>query len=202
MLSAAGKRTPAGMKKREQKPKSEKPKLKIPEIDRGKFARDLASPELLATLTVSHPSDATFNPLIDFHCLREEITKACDAVNAGDMRLPERIAFAQAHTLNHLFNRLAQRALDNLGRPMFEPFMRLALRAQAQSARTLETLATLKSPTVFAKQLNVANQQVVSNGNAVPAQVHDASAALNEPVPIVPFAETKFPAPAHERMDR
>ena len=82
------------------------------------------------------------------------------------------------------------------------PYMKLALRAQAQSARTLETLATLKSPAIFAKQVNVAHQQVVTNGNAATAPVASVPEALHEPAAIVPFAETKIPAPAHERMDR
>ena len=41
------------------------------------------------------------------------------------------MALAQAHTLNHLFNRLTQRAFTNLGGPRFEPYMHLALRAQS-----------------------------------------------------------------------
>ncbi len=46
----------------------------------------------------------------------------------------------------------------------------LALRAQAQSTRTLEVLATVKNPpVVFAKQANIAQQQQVNNGPAVPA---------------------------------
>ena len=113
------------------------------------------------------------------------------------------MALAQAHTLNHLFNRLTQRAFTNLGGPWFEPYMRLALQAQAQSARTLETLAGLKSPTIFARQLNVANQQVVTNGTPPMAATPSVHVALPEPRPIVRFAKSEILAPAHEqRRDR
>lgn len=80
--------------------------------------------------------------------------------------------------------------------------MRLALRAQAQSARTLETLAALKNPTVFAKQLNLASQQVVNNAGKLPAKTAPAPAELCAPAPIVSFAKTNISAPAHERLDR
>ena len=127
------------------------------------FTSDYATPELQAALTEALSCDAGIRDALDLKTLRQEIVGTCDEVNAGDMRLPERMAVAQAHTLNMLFHRLTQRALNNFGNQWCEPYMRLALRAQAQSARTLETLAALKSPTIFAKQVNVANQQVVTN---------------------------------------
>ncbi len=73
--------------------------------------------------------------------------------------------------------------------PHFEAYMRLALRAQAQSTRTLEVLATVKNPpVVFAKQANIAQQQQVNNGPAVPAVARARNPAteqskLLEPLP-------------------
>ena len=167
------------------------------------LASDFASPEFHATLTQALACPKSISDQMDLKQLREEISRACDDVNEGNMRLPERMALAQAHTLNHLFNRLTQRAFTNLGGPWFEPYMRLALRAQAQSARTLETLATLKTPTIFAKQLNVANQQVVTNGAPPVAATPSVPGALPEPRPIVRFAKSEILTPAHEqRMDR
>jgi hypothetical protein len=188
------------------KPKTN-PKLKdstftIHAANEHDFTCDFASPELQATLTQSLACPEKLRIGIDPKVLRQEIIQACDEVNAGNMRLPERIAMAQAHTLDALFHRLAQRAIDNFGGPWFEPYMRLALRAQAQSARTLETLAALKNPTVFAKQLNVANQQVVNNGSAAVAAAPAKPSELHEPRPIVPLAKSEILAPAHERMDR
>ena len=190
------------MIKNEQNPVTGKRTIEVKEPTREEFTRSFFSPELQAAVTETLTCDKGLNEGIDSNHLLEEISKGCDAVNAGDMKLAERIAFSQAHTLNHLFNRMTQIAFANLSSACFEPFMRLAFRAQAQSARTLETLAALKNPTIFAKQLNVANQQIVNNGSASPAQVADGPATLNEPVPIVPFAKSEIPAPAHERMER
>ena len=78
--------------------------------------------------------------------------------------------FSQAVALQSLFSRLVERGMKADLLPHFEAYMRLALRAQAQSTRTLEVLATVKNPpVVFAKQANIAQQQQVNNGPAVPA---------------------------------
>lgn len=46
-------------------------------------------------------------------------------------------------------------------------FMRLGLKAQDQCRHTLETLAVMKNPPVFARQANIANgPQQVNNGHA------------------------------------
>ncbi len=163
---------------------------------------DFAAPEFQAMLTQTLSCDGKFRDSLDVKCLHEEISRACDEVNAGNMRLPERMAMAQAHTLDALFHRLAQRAVNNFGGPWCEPYMRLALRAQAQSARTLETLAALKNPTIFAKQLNVAGQQVVNNGSAPVEATPPTPAPFAEPRPIVPLAKSEILTPAHERLDR
>lgn len=166
------------------------------------FTRDFVSPGFFATLTEAHTSEKPIKDQLDLPALHEAINRACDDVNAGNMRLPERMALAQAHTLNHLFNRLTRDAFTNRGNSWFEPYMRLALRAQAQSARTLETLATLKSPTIFAKQMNVANQQVVTNGTAPAAATPSIPASLPAPNPIVRLAKSKILTRAHERVER
>jgi hypothetical protein len=185
-----------------KKPKSDlkinKESIDIHAADKAAFTHDFAETEFQATLTESLACRKNFRESIDPKCLRKEITRACDEVNAGNMRLPERMAMAQAHTLDALFHRLAQRAIENFGAHWFEPYMKLALRAQAQSARTLETLAALKNPTIFARQLNVANQQVVNNGTA-PLEVNTPTRALlSEPRPIVPLAKIEIFTPAHE----
>jgi hypothetical protein len=79
---------------------------------------------------------------------------------------------AQAHSLDAIFHSLARKAaraeyVDHLDR-----YLRLALRAQAQCARTLEVLGELKNPqpVTFVKQANVAHgPQQVNNGIAAPA---------------------------------
>ena len=154
------------------------------------FTRDFLTPEFQAMFIEAGTAHRICVDRLEPGAMREELDRAGDEVNAGNMRLPERMAMAQAHTLNHLFNRLTISAFENGGQ-WFETYMRLALRAQAQSARALETLAALKSPAIFTKQLNVANQQVVNQGSAPPLQGAGTPAELREPDPIVRLADSE-----------
>lgn len=91
-------------------------------------------------------------------------------VNGGDLGQAEAMLFNQATALQSLFSRLVERGMKADLLPHFEAYMRLALRAQAQSTRTLEVLANVKNPpVVIARQANIAQQQQVNNGPAVPA---------------------------------
>jgi hypothetical protein len=67
---------------------------------------------------------------------------------------------AQAHSLDAIFNKLAQRAALNMGEYMqaCETYLKLALRAQSQCRATWETLSTIKNPPVmgYVKQANIA----------------------------------------------
>lgn len=94
-----------------------------------------------------------------------ELQKQCDAVQSGKTGRLEATLVSQAHSLDVLFNRLAQRAALNMGTHLgaAETYMKLALRAQSQCRATLETLSVIKNPpVVFAKQANIAHgpQQV------------------------------------------
>ena len=103
----------------------------------------------------------------------------------GDLGRAEALLVAQAHTLDSIFNELAQRAALNLGKCMnaADIYLRLALKAQTQCRATLETLAEIKNPrpTAFIKQQNVGvNQQVNNNDVALNnprahAQAHEES---------------------------
>lgn len=96
--------------------------------------------------------------------MREKVGK----VNAGDLAELEGTLTAQALSLDAMFNELARRSALNMGEYMqaAESYMRLALKAQAQCARTIEVLAAMKNPpVVFAKQANIANgHQQINNG--------------------------------------
>ncbi len=102
------------------------------------------------------------------------------AANANDLAHAERTLNAQAVTLNLVFAELARRAALNMGSHLgaMESYMRLALKAQAQSRATFETLAAIKNPpVVFARQANINNggQQQVNNGAAPEARDGRAS---------------------------
>jgi len=98
-----------------------------------------------------------------------------EAVNRGELAAAERMLSAQAVALNAIFAEMARRAALNMGGYIgaTESYMRLALKAQSQSRATVETLAVIKNPPVFARQANINNggQQLVNNGTqAAPVQ--------------------------------
>ena len=92
-------------------------------------------------------------------------------VEGGDLKPVEGLLLAQGITLNAIFADMADRAAMNIGHhpEAVERYMRLALKAQAQSRATLEALAEVKNPMRFAyvRQANIANgPQQVNNGRA------------------------------------
>jgi hypothetical protein len=88
-------------------------------------------------------------------------------INQGNLESAENMLMMQAHTLNIMFNSLANQAIANSEFvPHFEMFMRLAFKAQSQSRATLETLGKIKNPpqVAFVKQANIGHNQQVNNG--------------------------------------
>ena len=105
-------------------------------------------------------------------------------VNAGNTEALEATLTAQATSLDMIFNELARRACINMGEhlPATETYMRLALKAQAQCARTIEVLATMKNPpVVFAKQANISNgNQQVNNVSLLNSEPAHAGNTINQ----------------------
>lgn len=113
------------------------------------------------------------------NAMRDKVNK----VNAGDVSDLEATLTAQTVSLNAIFNELARRAAANMGEYInaTETYMRLALKAQSQCARTIEVLAAMKNPPViFAKQTNIShgNQQVNNGSN--PNTTHTGK-IINQP---------------------
>lgn len=98
--------------------------------------------------------------------LAAALDEQAKAAKAGDLSQGEGMLMVQAHTLDAIFNNLAQRAASSQYMPQLEQYMRLALKAQSQCRATLESLANIKNPPiVYAKQANIANgPQQVNNG--------------------------------------
>jgi hypothetical protein len=95
------------------------------------------------------------------------------AVNKGDLGRGEAMLAAQAHTLDAIFNNLAQRAAANVGAGYLEAtetYMKLALRAQSQARSTWEAVSAIQNPPIarYVGQANVAHgPQQVNNGSRV-----------------------------------
>ena len=103
---------------------------------------------------------------LDLLALTESLNEQAAKVRAGNLAQVETMLLSQATALQSLFARLVERGMGADLMPHYETHLRLALRAQAQSTRTLEVLANLKNPpVVIAKQANIAQgHQQINNG--------------------------------------
>jgi len=113
--------------------------------------------------------------------LRESVAK----VHGGDLEPLETVLLGQALALNAMFAELSRRSGANMGEHLdaADRYMRLALKAQGQCRATLETLAVIKNPPVFARQANInhGGQQQVNNGTAAPAAPAPAAQPHSQP---------------------
>ena len=127
------------------------------------------------------------------------LEKDARAINDGSLNSVEAKLASQATTTNALFCRLTQIAFDKpLTMENFSSYLKLALRAQAQSATALIALAEIKQGprVIVAKQLNAALQQIVNNGAApdetrLPLRRKNGRpqpASLPEPSPLTTYA--------------
>ena len=110
----------------------------------------------------------TISDKIDLNEAVEVMKEKSEKIIAGDLSELESTLTAQVVSLNAIYNTLALRSASSMGNSLkcTEIYMRLALKSQAQCARTVEVLAAMKNPPiVFAKQANIAHgHQQVNNG--------------------------------------
>ncbi len=147
-----------------------------------KLAEVMLSPTVLNTLTVQ-----SFVKSIDEIDLTEAVAimdEKSDKIIDGDLSELESTLTAQVVSLNAIYNTLADRSVVNMGHYLksSEVYMRLALKAQAQCARTVEVLVAMKNPPiVFAEQANIAQgHQQINNGNQSPTYVGKTKNPANE----------------------
>lgn len=147
------------------------------------FAEIALSPPTLNTLTACTFTQGLMGETSIYESVGVMLDKM-DKVKAGDFSDLEATLAAQAVSLNAIFNEMARRCSLNMGEHLHatESYMRLALKAQAQCARTIEVLATMKNPPViFAKQANIAQgHQQVNNGSGAPLPAHTGK-TINQP---------------------
>ena len=124
-------------------------------------AKTLTRPTVQAARTIQ-----TWQPDNDVMALSDVLVEQVASVKNGDMHRPEAMLLSQAHTLDALFNSLAQKAFVQTHMPHYETFLRLAFKAQSQCRSTLQTLSDIKNPSVvYAKQANISNgHQQINNG--------------------------------------
>ena len=140
---------------------TDKTNVKVAQIldEDGTFAQTLIRPEVQAAFTIQKLQSG-------IETTATALTKTLIKQTANvSMARPEAMLLCQAHTLDALFNQLAQKALVQGQMPHYEAFMKLAFKAQSQCRATLETLSTIKNPPViFAKQANISTvNQLINN---------------------------------------
>ena len=104
---------------------------------------------------------------LDLGELVDVLGERCKSVNDGDLKRVESMLLSQAYSLDTMFASLARRGRNQEGLKQYETHLKLALKAQSQCRATLETLAAIKNPPIFARQANIAHgPQQVNNENA------------------------------------
>lgn len=177
----------------------------VPEQDRDRAtAKALSMPEVRAASIIQR-----FDDNLDLTSLAHELKTQTEAIQAGDMGRPEAMLSAQAHTLDALFSNLARRAQANMTagyEDAAERYLRLALKAQAQSLRTIEALAELKAPKAiqFIGQANIAqgHQQINNASRAEENQTEQSKLSTGESNDLLPDTRTpSFTGAAHQTVE-
>lgn len=139
------------------------------------YAKLITSAELAAYRVIGMMQPKNLADEIDTPTMLATLRDQAAAVQGGDLSHAEAMLINQASSLQALFVRLSERAMEQAHMPNLEGFMRLALRAQSQCRATLETLATIKNPPIiYAKQANVTSgPQQINNGTAAPSQARE-----------------------------
>lgn len=131
------------------------------------FAEAGLSSALLNTCTSMLYAKGTAGE-VDFGEALSVVIEKAKRVQVNNTSELEATLSAQVGSLDAIFAELARRAAINMGDHLHatEIYMRLALKAQAQCARTIEVLANIKNPPViYARQANIANgHQQINNG--------------------------------------
>lgn len=169
-----------------KKPKKHDTRALIVENEKGKSEhRKLAeiklSSNVLNTLTTEAFTKSALGE-IDFTEAVAIMKEKSEKIITGDLSELESTLAAQIVSLNAIFTTLARRATNCEYLNQVELNLRLALKAQAQCARTVEVLAAMKNPPIiFAKQANIAQgHQQINNGDQSATHAQKIKNSSNE----------------------
>jgi hypothetical protein len=122
----------------------------------------------LSTLRVVSSSEGEkgFGEFIHAEGIKAKLKADAQKIKDGDLSQVEEMLINQALSLQSIYARMIEKAMNQSQIPAIDLFMRYALRAQNQSRMTLETLSAVKNPpVVFAKQANISQgHQQINNG--------------------------------------
>ncbi|MDB4409324.1 hypothetical protein N9235_00720 [Gammaproteobacteria bacterium] len=145
-------------------------------------ARTVLRPTVQASVTLQEYGKAYSD--LDFVGLINALSEQVELANSGNLCRSGGMLVAQAHTLDAIFNNLAQRAAMNLGASIeaTETYLKLALRAQSQCRATWEAVSAIQNPPLagYVKQANITHgPQQVNNGPAPEAETSRAGKSEN-----------------------
>ncbi len=144
-----------------------------PEKDLAETLARLALEPALQAATTLMQFDKGPTGNLDLEALVKALSDQTAQANSGDMSRAETMLTAQAHTLDAIFNKLAQRAINAELTNQLESFLKLALRAQSQCRATWESLATIKNPPMvgYVRKANIAHgHQQVNNAQSTASE--------------------------------
>lgn len=140
----------------------------VPIAEGGVFEDAFAQTTLRPTVQAARTLFQSQGDQHTVKALTNELAAIVRASIDGNTERSESMLLSQAHVLDELFHVLTRRALLNFKETYMdagERYMRLALKAQSQARTTLETLAAIKNPPIFATQANIAHgPQQINNG--------------------------------------
>jgi len=150
-------------------------KRKTKKVTKKQIAKEKLSAKL--TLNASYNAAAAMIPYArifgeqNVSELTLELMEICDnELKGNNLKHSEEMLLNQAHTLQTIFTNLSRQAFYAEQIDYSERYLRLALKAQAQSVRALEVLGAIRNPgsVAFVKQANIGQAVQVNNGIAPP----------------------------------
>ncbi|SEQ22529.1 hypothetical protein [Nitrosomonas ureae] len=149
-----------------------------------KIAETHLSPAILNTIAAECFTKIAIGE-VDLAEAVEVMKEKSEKIISGDLSELESTLAAQVVTLNAIFITLARKSTNCEYLKQVETHLRLALKAQAQCARTVEVLAAMKNPPiVYVKQANIAqgHQQINNNESYAHAEknINSANELLSE----------------------
>ena len=201
------------MKQKESASNPNTIKLNMHHLEAGMaegLSSEMTSSQITATLTTKSVNTAftlkkfaNVENSIEVSDFILELQKAGNEVVKGDLGRLERMLSSQAIVLDTIFNSLALKAAGAEYIKNYEVFMRLALKAQAQSRNTVEALAMLKHPQPYI-QTNIGQvghnqinhlQASAENSQPAPNKLLEATHGNN-----LEFGTQSQAIPSHQAM--
>jgi hypothetical protein len=147
-------------------------------ITNEQLAQVAMAPAARSTITVKDFIANQYGKSIDAGELMLEINRqAKEIASDSTMERSQQLLASQAIALDTVFNSLAHKAAHQDTLLKYEAFMKLALKAQAQSRCTLEAITKMKNPpnATFVKQANISQGHQQINNTTTHTYTGDTS---------------------------